>query len=79
MVVKFSYQKFHLLKIVDLAKAMSPKAKIKIIGIRPGEKIHEQMCPKESSSHTLEFDNFFYYFSSDVNIDKKIKEFQKNK
>tara|TARA_Y200000002_G_C22680047_1_gene663661 strand:+ start:1066 stop:2061 length:996 start_codon:yes stop_codon:yes gene_type:complete len=65
------------IKIVDLAKAMNPKAKIKLIGIRPGEKIHEQMCPKESSSHTLEFDNFFIIFSSDVDIDKKIKEFQK--
>ena len=65
------------IKIVDLAKAMNPKAKIKIIGIRPGEKIHEQMCPKESSGHTLEFDNFFIIFSSDVNIDNKIKEFQK--
>lgn len=65
------------IKIADLAKAMNPKAKIKLIGIRPGEKIHEQMCPKESSSHTLEFDNFFIIFSSDVDTDKKIKEFQK--
>lgn len=65
------------IKIVDLAKAMSPKTKIKIIGIRPGEKIHEQMCPKESSRHTLEFDDFFIIFSSDVNIENKIKEFQK--
>ena len=31
------------IRITDLAKAMSPKAKLKIIGIRPGEKIHEQM------------------------------------
>lgn len=65
------------IKIVDLAKAMNPKAKIKIIGIRPGEKIHEQMCPKESSGHTLEFDDFFIIFSSDVNVENKIKEYKK--
>ena len=65
------------IKIVDLAKAMNPKAKIKIIGIRPGEKIHEQMCPQESSGHTLEFDDFFIIFSSDVNVENKIKEYKK--
>tara|TARA_B100001057_G_scaffold310659_1_gene310750 strand:- start:8631 stop:9656 length:1026 start_codon:yes stop_codon:yes gene_type:complete len=65
------------IKIIDLAKAMSPKAKIKIIGIRPGEKIHEQMCPKESSNNTLEFDNFFIIFSSDVDLKKKIIEIEK--
>ena len=65
------------IKILDLAKAMNPKAKIKIIGIRPGEKIHEQMCPKESSGHTLEFDDFFIIFSSDVNVENKIKEYKK--
>lgn len=61
------------IKIVDLAKAMNPSAKLRIIGIRPGEKIHEQMCPKESSGHTIEFDKFFIIFSSDTDIKKKIK------
>tara|TARA_Y100000768_G_scaffold113266_1_gene83452 strand:- start:8718 stop:9713 length:996 start_codon:yes stop_codon:yes gene_type:complete len=65
------------IKIVDLAHAINPKAKIKIVGVRPGEKIHEQMCPKESSSHTLEFDDFFIIFSSDVDMNKKIKELKK--
>lgn len=65
------------IKIVDLAKAINPKAKLKIIGIRPGEKIHEQMCPKESSLNTLEFKDFFIIFSSDVNLKMKVKEFYK--
>ena len=65
------------IKIVDLAKAMNPKAEIKIVGIRPGEKIHEQMCPKESSNNTLEFDNFFIIFSSDIDLNKKINEIEK--
>ena len=46
-------------KIVDLAKAMAPELPIKIIGIRPGEKIHEIMCPKDDSHLTLEFDDHY--------------------
>lgn len=56
------------IKIIDLAKAMAPNIKTKIIGIRPGEKIHELMCPKEMSEQTLEFRNFYIilpYFSKD--------------
>ena len=60
------------IRIVDLAKAMSPSIKLRVIGIRPGEKLHEQMCPKESSNHTLEFKNHFIIFSSDTDLKKKI-------
>ena len=67
-------------KITDLAKAMNNKAKFKIIGIRPGEKIHELMCPKESSNHTLEFKNYYIIFSSDVKLEKRINlYYKKNK
>ena len=65
------------IRITDLAKAMNPKAKLKIIGIRPGEKIHEQMCPKESSGHTLEFNKYFIIFPSDENLNEKIKVISK--
>lgn len=65
-------------KITDLAKAMNPKAKIKIVGIRPGEKIHELMCPKDSSAHTIEFKDYFIIFSSETDINLKIKEIKKN-
>lgn len=44
-------------KIVDLAKAIKKNNKIKIIGIRPGEKIHEQMISKSDSFSTLEMKN----------------------
>ena len=47
------------IKIVDLAKAMAPNIKKKIIGVRPGEKIHELMCQKEMSNQILEFKNFY--------------------
>ena len=46
-------------RIMDLAKAMAPGKKIEIIGIRPGEKIHEIMCPSDDSHLTIEFDDYF--------------------
>ncbi len=66
------------IKIIDLAKAMAPNLKLKIIGIRPGEKLHELMCPKESSMNTIEFKNFFIIFSAQTNINDKIREFNKS-
>ena len=47
------------IKITDLAKAIAPNLEQKEIGIRPGEKIHEIMCPRDDFMHTLEFDDFF--------------------
>jgi UDP-N-acetylglucosamine 4,6-dehydratase len=46
-------------RITDLAAAMAPNLPIKIVGIRPGEKLHEIMCPLDDSHLTLEFDNHF--------------------
>jgi UDP-N-acetylglucosamine 4,6-dehydratase len=45
--------------IVDLVKAMAPELSIKYIGIRPGEKLHEIMCPMDDSHLTIEFDEHF--------------------
>lgn len=47
------------MKIVDLAKALAPDMKHEIIGIRPGEKLHEIMCPSDDSHLTIEFENHF--------------------
>ncbi len=46
-------------RIVDLATAMAPNLKQKIVGIRPGEKIHEVMCPTDDSHLTLEFHDHY--------------------
>ena len=46
-------------KIIDLARAVNNKMKIKIVGVRPGEKIHEVMCPKDESNQVVEFKDFF--------------------
>jgi len=47
------------MKMTDLAHAMAPDLPIKIIGIRPGEKLDEIMCPSDDSHLTLEFDDHY--------------------
>ncbi|KZN32975.1 UDP-N-acetylglucosamine 4,6-dehydratase (inverting) [Pseudoalteromonas luteoviolacea] len=47
------------IKITDLATAMAPGLKQKVIGIRPGEKLHEVMCPEDLSFNTFEFTDHF--------------------
>jgi len=60
------------IKITDLVASIDPSAKINIIGIRPGEKLHEIMCPEESSRNTYEFEDYFLiypaikFFDADV-------------
>jgi UDP-N-acetylglucosamine 4,6-dehydratase/5-epimerase len=43
------------MRIMDLAQAIAPGMSAKIVGIRPGEKLHELMCPTDDSHLTLEF------------------------
>jgi UDP-N-acetylglucosamine 4,6-dehydratase len=45
--------------ITDLARSMAPDLQQKVIGIRPGEKLHEIMCPADDSHLTMEFDDHF--------------------
>ena len=47
------------MNIMDLAKAIDPACKTEIIGIRPGEKIHEVMIPIDEARRTVEFDRFY--------------------
>jgi len=47
------------IKITDLAKAMAPKLKYKIVGIRPGEKLHEKMCSKNEAHLILEYKDHY--------------------
>jgi FlaA1/EpsC-like NDP-sugar epimerase len=48
-------KKIPSMSIRDIAKAVSPEASHKIIGIRPGEKIHEQMIGMEDAPNTYEY------------------------
>jgi len=47
------------IRVTDLAAAIAPTLKQRVIGIRPGEKLHEIMCPADDSHLTLEFDDHF--------------------
>ena len=46
-------------KITDLAESIAPNIPIEVIGIRPGEKLHEIMCPSDDSHLTIEFDDHY--------------------
>lgn len=46
-------------KVVDLAKAIAPAAEIKVIGIRPGEKLHEALISEDEARHTVELKDMF--------------------
>ncbi len=47
------------MNIMDLARAIAPEAQTRIIGIRPGEKLHEVMIPEDDARHTLEYPDHF--------------------
>ena len=59
--------------IVDLAKAIGPSLKHSIIGIRPGEKIHEILCPKDLAKYTYDYKNFYIIFSPILENQNNIK------
>ena len=61
-------------KILDVAKAIAPDAKYEIVGIRPGEKLHEEMITETDALATVEFDKYFVILPSAElwNIDKFI-------
>ena len=60
------------IKIIDLAKAIDPNKKIKIIGIRPGEKLSEILCSKDEYFNTIEFKDYYLIKPSIRFVDKKI-------
>jgi UDP-N-acetylglucosamine 4,6-dehydratase/5-epimerase len=47
------------MKITDVAQAVAPDCRTEIIGIRPGEKLHEVMVTRDDATHTLEFEDHF--------------------
>jgi UDP-N-acetylglucosamine 4,6-dehydratase/5-epimerase len=51
--------KLPTMNIMDLAKAIAPECQTEIIGIRPGEKLHEIMIPSDDARRTIEFDNYY--------------------
>ena len=62
--------------ILDIAAAISKEKKIKLIGIRPGEKIHEVMITKDESLYTLEFSDHFLIAPSYVILKNFMKKYK---
>lgn len=64
------------IRVLDLARAVAPDMEHHIVGIRPGEKLHEIMCPADDSHLTYEFDDHFVlapsikFFDGDLRFDK---------
>ncbi len=53
-------------KITDLAEAIGPNCKKEIIGIRPGEKLHEEMITEMDALKTVEFDKYYVILPSAI-------------
>ena len=52
-------KKIPSMKVVDLARVIAPQAKLEFVGVRPGEKMHEQMIGQEDSVHTYEYHGYY--------------------
>jgi UDP-N-acetylglucosamine 4,6-dehydratase/5-epimerase len=52
-------KKIPSMTMVSLAKAIAPECKLKIVGIRPGEKLHEQLISEEDANYTFEFPHYY--------------------
>ena len=52
-------KKIPSMKLTDIANTIAPKAKHKIIGVRPGEKLHEQMISSDDANATYEYTNYY--------------------
>lgn len=51
-------------RIIDLAEAIAPGSKIEVVGMRPGEKLHEEMITETDALNTIEFDKYFVILPS---------------
>lgn len=66
--------------IMDLAQAICPECDIDIVGIRPGEKLHEVMITEDDARHTVEFDDYytivpeFTWWGSEVEKGKQVSD-----
>lgn len=51
-------------RILDLVKAVAPEARVEVVGIRPGEKLHEEMITVTDALNTVEFEDYFVILPS---------------
>jgi UDP-N-acetylglucosamine 4,6-dehydratase/5-epimerase len=63
-------------KIETIAKAIAPNAILENVGIRPGEKLHEEMITESDSYNTIEFDKYFAILPSDADKQKYMNHYK---
>ena len=67
-------------RVIDLAKAISPMSKIKYTGIRPGEKVHEELITTGDAINCKEFKNEYIIFPNSIYIpEKRFKKYKNGK
>ena len=64
-------------RILDIAEAIGPNCEKPIIGIRPGEKIHEEMITASDSVSTIDLDSYYAILPSDGHLQESYKKAQK--
>ena len=69
------------MRVVDLARAISPDCELEVMGTRPGEKLHEVMISEDDSANVVEYDDYFviqpsfqWWRKENVNGGKKVKD-----
>jgi FlaA1/EpsC-like NDP-sugar epimerase len=63
-------------KIETIARAIAPNAVLEDVGIRPGEKLHEEMITESDSYNTIEFDKYYAILPSGADKQKYINHFK---
>jgi len=72
-------KKIPSVKIIDLAKCIAPECKYQEIGIRPGEKLHEQLISKDEANDTYEYEDFYKILSPLYNWNEGVKRIGEGK
>jgi UDP-N-acetylglucosamine 4,6-dehydratase (inverting) len=72
-------KKIPSMKVIDLARVIAPEAKQEVVGIRPGEKLHEQMIGPEDSFYTYEYSDFFKILPAIHEWDKDVNRIKGGK
>lgn len=73
-------KKIPSMKVIDLARTIAPEAKLDFVGIRPGEKLHEQMIGEDDSYYTYEYPEYYKILpaiNNWANCSKRIKDGKK--
>ena len=61
------------MRVTDLAQAMAPEAQTEIVGIRPGEKLHELLLTADEARHSLDMGEVYVVLPESISWDKGVE------